>query len=115
MTDQRNRFTKVSWGTDEFTGFLGEYGRFRGKAAIYLKIPLPAGVAQRLSTQSSLCSLQAAPLQRLLSLTIFTTSLDSGRSRMSDAKFLELPESYKFPLSFLNLLASAPSLYKRRF
>lgn len=45
----------------------------------------------------------------------FTSSLNPGRSHMNDVKFLELPESYKFPVSFPCLLAPVPSLYKRRF
>lgn len=42
----------------------------------------------------------------------FTSSLNPGRSHMNDVKFLELPESYKFPVSFPCLLA--PSLLSTR-
>ena len=116
MTDQRNHFTKVSGGTDEFMGFLGGVWESQRKGSyITKKIHSQHGWPKDWAPGAPCAACRQLNWRVFSPSRFFTTSLNSGRSHMSDVKFLELPESYKFPVSFPCLLAPVPSLYKRRF
>lgn len=108
---------KSHQGTDEFMGFLGGVWETRRKGSSITKKIYSQHGWPKDWVPGAPCATCRQLNWRVFSPSrfFFTSSLNPGRSHMNDVKFLELPESYKFPVSFPCLLAPVPSLYKRRF
>lgn len=106
---------KSCGGKDEFMAFLTEVWETQRKGNCLIAKATPAPVTQKMSAWSSLPNLQATPLKSLSPSQFFFPFIWPQGGSYEYCKFFELPESYKFPVSFPSLLVPTPSLYKRRF